>query len=258
MAAPTNFLQWNPSQINQEADAAYLSDAQRVGGAVTGIFPSELANKLFYQVTTFVAALATALVNKGYEMQDVDLSALITAMANILTKADFGTSAGTVCQGNDARLGVEIASGSKVWFWQATAPTGWTIDTSAADAVLAVKGGLSSYGVDGGLQAGTWTQPNHTHTGPSHTHTTGDHTLSIAEMPAHTHLAGNAYATGQPGAYGEFWQESPPTGVTSSTGGDGAHNHGATGASGTANTGASATAATWRPLAQVGIICTKN
>jgi len=256
MAAPTNFLQWNPSQINQESDAEYLSETQRTGGAVTGIFPSELANKMFYQVTTFVAALATALVNKGYEMQDVDLSALITAMANILTKADFGTSAGTVCQGNDARLGVEIATGSKVWFWQATAPTGWTIDTSAADAVLAVKGGLSSYGVDGGLQAGTWSQTNHTHTGLSHSHTTGNHVLTIAEMPAHTHTYGGAISgpwtyQGGPGIY-------PATLNTGSTGGNKAHNHGATSTIATDTTGASATANTWRPLAQVGIICTKN
>jgi len=242
MAAPTNFLQWNPSQINQESDAEYLSETQRTGGAVSGIFPSELANKLFYQVSTFVAALATALVNKGYEMQDTDLSTLITAMANILTKADFGTGAGTVCQGNDARLDVEIASGSKVWFWQATAPTGWTIDASAADAVLAVKGGLSSYGVDGGLRAGTWSQLNHTHT-------TGDHVLTVAEMPAHTHTY-TKESTPIAHSGGNSVGVYPATYNTGSTGGNQAHNHGETGAAAPANT--------WRPLAQVGIICTKN
>jgi hypothetical protein len=241
-AAPTNFLQWNPGQINQEADASYSADAQRTGGAVSGIFPSELANKLFYQVSTFVAALATALVNKGYEMQDTDLSTLITAMANILTKADFGTGAGTVCQGNDARLDVEIASGSKVWFWQATAPTGWTIDTSAADAVLAVKGGLSSYGVDGGLQAGTWTQLKHTHT-------TGDHVLTEAEMPAHSHTYQREYdSLGSSGGLVKGYYLG--TYNTSTVGSSQAHNHGATGNGAPANT--------WRPLAQVGIICTKN
>lgn len=257
MAAPTNFLQWNPSQVNQESDASYLTDTQRVGGAVAGIFPSQLANKLFYQVSTFVAALATALVNKGYEMQDTSLATLVTAMANILTKADFGTGAGTVCQGNDARLGVEIPSGSKVWFWQATAPTGWTIDATAADAVLAVKGGLSSYGVDGGLQAGTWSQPNHTHTGLSHSHTTGDHVLTIAEMPAHTHTyTKESTPIGHSG--GNSVGVYPATYNTGSTGGNKAHNHGATSTIATDTTGASATANTWRPLAQVGIICTKN
>lgn len=242
MAAPTNFLQWNPSQVNQEADASYLTDTQRVGGAVTGIFPSDLANKLFYQVSTFIVALATALVNKGYEMQDANLATLVTAMANILTKADFGSAAGTVCQGNDARLGLEIPSGSKVWFWQATAPTGWTIDSSAADAVLAVKGGLSSYGVDGGLQAGTWSQLNHTHL-------TSDHVLTEAEIPSHSHWHNissvGGYLTMHTGG-----SASHSGGYTSPAGGGAAHNHGATGNGAPANT--------WRPLAQVGIICTKN
>ena len=78
-AAPTNFLQWNPSLINQQTDGAYASDAQRTGGAITGIFPSDLANKLYYQTSTLVTALATVMVNKGYEMQDVSLANLITS-----------------------------------------------------------------------------------------------------------------------------------------------------------------------------------
>lgn len=99
-----NFRQWNPAAINQQDDDAYALDVMRTNGAVSGIFPSELANKLFYQCTTMISALAEALSNKGYNISDADISALITALSNILTKADFGTSAGTVCQGNDGRL----------------------------------------------------------------------------------------------------------------------------------------------------------
>ena len=44
-----NFLQWNPAAVNQQDDATYVLDVIRTGGAITGIFTSELANKLFYE-----------------------------------------------------------------------------------------------------------------------------------------------------------------------------------------------------------------
>jgi len=236
----SNFLQWNPAQNNQKTDNQYSIDTMRTGGAVTGVFAKELANKLFYQVTTMVSAIGTMMSNKGYTISDSDLAILITAMSNILTKADFGSSAGTVCEGNDSRF---FASTTKVWFYQNVAPTGWTIDATAVDAVLAVKGSSGTYAVSGGTQAGTWTQPGHVHT-------TGDHALTISEMPSHNHFFTRIYAYGVSGSYGTFVDTNSPNQATSNTGGDQTHNHGDTGSSGTLNT--------WRPLAQVGIICVKN
>ena len=282
-----NFLQWNPAAVNQQDDATYVLDVMRTGGAITGIFTSELANKLFYQCTTMVSALGESLSNKGYTISDASISTLITALSNILTKADFGTTAGTACQGNDARF---IPAGTKMWFYQNTAPTGWVIDSTPADAILAVKGGSAAYNVNGGMAAGTWTHPTHTHTGPSHTHTgpshthtvpshthtTGDCTLALTQIPPHDHtygrkmygVAAEMYGSGGAG------HNDGPIRTTSRSGGGQPHNHGATGASGTNNTGASgtgdtgaagtgatsasSTANTWRPLAQVGIICTKS
>lgn len=264
MPGSNNFLQWNPAAVNQQTDGTYSTDVMRTGGAVSGIFPAELANKLFFQCTTMVAAFGTALANKGYTISDASIATLITALANVLTKADFGTTAGTVCQGNDARFIVYIPSGTKAWFYQNTAPTGWTLDATPADAVLAVKGGSNAYNASGGTQAGTWTQPNHTHTGPSHTHTTGDVTLTAAQsgLPAHVHYV---YGTGVHnemygggGFAGDGNIAGANTQANSATAASEAHNHGATAASGTGSTGNGATAATWRPLAQVGIICTKD
>jgi hypothetical protein len=287
MASPTNFLVWNPSQNNQQTDGTYLLETERTGGATTGIFPANVANKLFYQCTTMVTALAQTMVNKGFEMQDVDLATLVTSLSHLLVDTQFGTGAGTVCQGNDTRL---IEPGTKMWFYQNVAPTGWVVDTSITDAVLAIRGGTSSYNVSGGSQAGTWTQPNHLHTGPSHTHTgpshshvvpvhshtTGDFKLEIAHMPSHTHTYGRQMADLANEMYGSggAGHNNGAIRTTSATGGGASHNHGNTGAggtgatsasgtgatsaSGTANTGASATAATWRPMAQVGIICTKS
>jgi hypothetical protein len=184
-----NFQQWNPNQANQETDGEYLLDTLRVNGAVSGLFPSITANKLFYQSSTMIAAIGQMMSNKGYVISDAVYADLITALTNILTKADFGTTSGTVCQGNDVRL-QPFDIGTKIFFYQNTAPTGWTIDATAADGLLAVKGGSAAYNISGGAQAGTWTQPTHTHTQPTHTHTQPTHTHT---QPTHTHYGGNHY-----------------------------------------------------------------
>ena len=89
MPAATNFLQWNPTASNQESDAAYTADAQRTGGASSGEFPSPTANKLFYQSSTFVAALCQMLAAKGYSTSDADISVLAAVLANLITNADL-------------------------------------------------------------------------------------------------------------------------------------------------------------------------
>lgn len=85
-----NFLQFNPTKANQENDAAYTADAQRTGGAATNsIFASQLANKLFYQLSTMITALGQALSNKGYTVSDADLTALINVLSNLITTPDL-------------------------------------------------------------------------------------------------------------------------------------------------------------------------
>lgn len=90
MAGSNNFIQWNPGSANQESDAAYAADTQRSGGATTGaVFASALANKVFYQSSTFIAALAAALAAKGYNMLDTVIGNLQVILANVLTVADM-------------------------------------------------------------------------------------------------------------------------------------------------------------------------
>jgi len=241
MAATNNFLQWNSGKVNQLTDGEYVLETQRVNGAVSGIFPSKLANKLFYQCTIMVAALGEMMKGKGFEMSDAVFADLITSLSHILTDAQFGSSAGTVCQGNDPRLDRELPTATKVWFWMNVAPTGWTIDaTAATDAVLAVKAGSGTYAVAGGSQAGTWTQPNHLHT-------TADHTLSLNEIPSHRHSVAQ-FGSGLYGLTSGSWNYI--NSMTGYEGGGQPHNHG--------NTGNSATANTWRPVANVGIICSRD
>lgn len=73
-----------------------------------------------------------------------------------------------------------IPAGTKMIFYQDTAPTGWTIDGTVADALIAVKGGSNAYNVAGGQLAGTWVHGDHSHTfadsfSASHSHALGSH-----------------------------------------------------------------------------------
>jgi len=89
MAGTTNALQWNPTAANQETDAQYAADSQRAGGATNpSVFEAELANKLFYQTTTYVTALFQAFAAKGFTTSDSNLSTLTAQCANFLTTAD--------------------------------------------------------------------------------------------------------------------------------------------------------------------------
>ena len=93
----SNFLQFNPDLYNAENDAAYAGDTLRSGGIPSAaIFPSALANKLFYQVSTFVAAFSQMMVNKGYSLSDSSISALISVLMNVKCGADFLQSIVTV------------------------------------------------------------------------------------------------------------------------------------------------------------------
>jgi hypothetical protein len=88
--ATTNVQLWNPTQANQENDAAYLADSQRAGGAVNpALFDATLANKLFNQLSTYVFALFTAFANKGFTTSDSNVATLTAQCANFLTSADI-------------------------------------------------------------------------------------------------------------------------------------------------------------------------
>src|SRR5487761_1455215 len=89
MAGSSNFLQHNPTAANQEDDSTYAGDSTRTGGiGVDQIMPSPWMNKIWYQSSTFIAAFAGALANKGYNLSDANLSTLEAVLANVLTTAD--------------------------------------------------------------------------------------------------------------------------------------------------------------------------
>jgi hypothetical protein len=162
---------------------------------------------------------------------------------------------------------------TKMYFYQNTAPTGWTIDSAVTDCCLAVKGGSAAYNVSGGNKAGTWAMteaqmPVHTHsaTGSSSATTSVTASGTAVSGGAHTHTKGCTGSKGFP--VGSGGAEYIPTGWGDgeNTGSGGAHTHSVS-VSASATTSVTTTvtvsnssggATTYRPYAAVGIICTKD
>jgi len=199
-------------------------------------------------------------------------------------------SAGTV-------LRVMIGEGggeTKCWFGQNVAPTGWTIDETAADCMIGVKGGSGLFNVDGGSDAGSWTPTphmhgvttnDHHHDSPLHTHNAGTlagplhyHTVDIyADSGTGSLLGPRAisyptiftqdgylpwYNQGSGGVANvsgkrETTAASGTGSVTGSTASGGAGNTSSAGGE-TVTSAAGASPATDRPKSRIGIICSLN
>jgi len=132
-------------------------------------------------------------------------------------------------------------AGTKMLFYQDVAPTGWTIENTLNDKLVFITKGSAAGGQTGGgvHSTGSWTISGFAAN-------VGDHTLTIDEMPAHTHSYTAAQLTTLAGSEGPAARS--PAGYTSgSTGGGRAHNHTSPAHNGT-----------WRPAAYNCIICTKD
>lgn len=94
----SNFLQWDPPLANADSDGAYAADSSRAGGApVNGLFPSSLANKLFYQLSTMVKAIADYMVGQGQNASDANEAVLSANFgAAIANQIAAGTAAAIV------------------------------------------------------------------------------------------------------------------------------------------------------------------
>lgn len=89
----TNFLQFDASKNNMMSDASYSASTFLARGAVTGVASSSAHNKLFYQISTMMAAIAQMMETKGYTISDTSLATLITELSHIMTEADMSSYA---------------------------------------------------------------------------------------------------------------------------------------------------------------------
>ena len=180
----------------------------RMDGPVT-ITPSE-ANQLTGSTQNVQAAI------DALEAEDVALRALIGGIS-------------------------EFPSGTRMVFYQASAPAGWTQVTSAQvdNAMLRVVSNAGG-GHGGSTSPISWT----------HSHGTSPHTLTVDQMPAHTHdfplrAVNNGPHPIDPGA-SPSRERVIGTHTTESTGGGEAHSHGNT------------AAINWRPRYIDMIVCERD
>lgn len=113
--ATTNLQQWNPTAANQQNDATYAADSQRAGGATDpSVFLSVLANKAFFQWSTYLTALFAAFAAKGFTTSDSNISTLTAQCANFLTSADIKPPQHTVAFSPTPVFDCNLATGFRI------------------------------------------------------------------------------------------------------------------------------------------------
>lgn len=135
---------------------------------------------------------------------------------------------------------VAIVSGTKMLFLNSSAPTGWTQDTSINDRVLRIVNSA------GGGVGGSWTL-----SGLSASVSVGATTLSVSQMPSHSHTVSFRYddGGGTNNIGGTKVHSSVTSTSTGATGGGGAHTHSAS--------ASISSDGSWRPSYVNVIACTK-
>ena len=178
------------------------NSATITGGTITGITDLAVADG---GTGSSSLTLNSVLIGNG-------TSALLAVAPS--TTGNVLTSNGTTW--TSAANPPDFASGTRMSFQQTAAPTGWTKDTTAAinDSILRfVTGSVTPSG--GSVAFSTWNAQT----------ATGGTTLTIAQMPAHTHGYPETTTSGAAGASSGRPVSNFVTVQTQSTGGSGSHDH---------------------------------
>ena len=195
-----------------------------------------------------LASAATARTNLGIANHEL---VTLNPSGNLTTG---GTIDATKLSGNlPAISGASLTgiqpfpSGTKMVFFQASAPTGWTQDTANNDKALRV---VSGTGGGAGGSTGFSSAFTHTH---SDSFASAAHTLTTSEIPSHAHGIYGVENDGGGGGAGERPTRGSAlmssTNLVESVGGGGSHSHTLSG---------SVTSATIAPYYIDVIVCSKD
>ena len=164
----------------------------------------------------------------------ISTGTLPNARLSAIPNSALDNSAITV-DGTSVSLGGSIdiiESGTKMLFQQTSAPTGWTKDSTHNNKALRVVTGTASSGgsnsFTGAFNSNQTVSGTTGGTGVTITGSTAAHTLTVSEIPSHTHTAsGKIVLVGNGGGFD--WAGATGTAATrttNATGGGGSHSHG--------------------------------
>lgn len=137
MSGTSNFLVFDSNQQNMMNDINYLASTYRQNGTGTGIAPSDIHNKLYYQTSIMSAALGAALAAKGFTVSDSSLATLTTVLSNLTVAGDLagylalagGTMTGDLVLHHDPVANLEAAT--KQYVVNNFAPSGYGLGAAA-------------------------------------------------------------------------------------------------------------------------------
>ena len=150
---------------------------------------------------------------------------------DIVLRSNGAVSATTFLGSGASLTGVDpFPSGTKQVFYQASAPTGWTQDTTAALGNAAMRVVVGTGGGTGGTDTfqttfGSSRNVDTTSATVSVSGAVGDHTLSTPELASHSHPGPNTETPGGSGNGLSQGAQSPGPNPTGAAGGGGAHSH---------------------------------
>lgn len=190
-------------EVGAEGNYAQSRSINSGGGAITNDLTDNSGND-----ENHVTVKGDAAIYRSDGAKKFDTPELITPIIVDFTNAQHDH--GDADDGGDLAF---IPSGTKMAFFQAAAPTGWTQDTSQNDKALRVVSG--SGGGNGGSLALSAT-------------TVGGHTLSESEMPTHNHTQNirNVASDGNTSSRGGSSTNDQTDGNTENAGSSSSHNHG--------------------------------
>jgi hypothetical protein len=174
MSGVNNFLQFDPNGVLILTDDEYTASLSRLNGVSSGQASAALHNKLFFQVSTFVKAFADAMSVAGVNAIDSNLNLLntnITAFINLLISNAIAAS---ILDGDLARaypvgsIYMNVSNGANP---HEIFGFGTWVACGAGKMLLGV-GGTHAAGQTGGEET---------------------HTLTVNELPAHSHIYKDIY-----------------------------------------------------------------
>lgn len=160
---------------------------------------------------------------------NMSLSGNVTANSATITPTELsyldGVTANLQTQLNTISASGPIPAGTKMLFAQTNAPTGWTKDTIHNNKALRVVSGTAS---SGGTVAFTSAFAAQAVSG-----TVGSTTLTVDQIPSHTHAVGVTFQTVDAGGSATFYipDINGSNDTTTATGGGQSHTHSFTGTS---------------------------